>query len=70
MGLAMTGLSFRDLQNYTTLKRCGNLLRLPYCFRDLQNYTTLKQFKQLIQHTRSFRDLQNYTTLKPCLGVE
>ena len=34
--------SFRDLQNYTTLKP-GPCLSNPYfSFRDLQNYTTLK----------------------------
>ena len=36
-------LSFRDLQNYTTLKLKKNLYRRLYSFRDLQNYTTLKQ---------------------------
>ena len=35
--------SFRDLQNYTTLKPTDiKLLRL-WGFRDLQNYTTLKR---------------------------
>ena len=36
-------LSFRDLQNYTTLKRHRFYSRHYRCFRDLQNYTTLKQ---------------------------
>ena len=36
-------LRFRDLQNYTTLKRSGRELYGYAGFRDLQNYTTLKQ---------------------------
>ena len=35
-------LSFRDLQNYTTLKHFYYEYSLVLCFRDLQNYTTLK----------------------------
>ena len=62
--------SFRDLQNYTTLKLevhsfCGNT-----CFRDLQNYTTLKLSASLLPLPMSFRDLQNYTTLKPQIKFE
>ena len=34
--------SFRDLQNYTTLKLLACLRLHGACFRDLQNYTTLK----------------------------
>ena len=34
--------SFRDLQNYTTLKPYGKVLNTLRSFRDLQNYTTLK----------------------------
>ena len=34
---------FRDLQNYTTLKRNCTSLNSPVRFRDLQNYTTLKR---------------------------
>ena len=34
--------SFRDLQNYTTLKLQKTLLNKYRRFRDLQNYTTLK----------------------------
>ena len=36
-------MSFRDLQNYTTLKRQPPILANTTCFRDLQNYTTLKR---------------------------
>ena len=36
------GHSFRDLQNYTTLKRPYLAVLLLRRFRDLQNYTTLK----------------------------
>ena len=34
--------SFRDLQNYTTLKRPSYPFKPVHRFRDLQNYTTLK----------------------------
>ena len=34
---------FRDLQNYTTLKRQVIQLFVDASFRDLQNYTTLKR---------------------------
>ena len=34
--------SFRDLQNYTTLKQKHNGKHDRASFRDLQNYTTLK----------------------------
>ena len=34
--------SFRDLQNYTTLKQHCLVTRMHFSFRDLQNYTTLK----------------------------
>ncbi len=34
--------SFRDLQNYTTLKLSPVCNDRPPSFRDLQNYTTLK----------------------------
>ena len=34
--------SFRDLQNYTTLKLEKLETSINFCFRDLQNYTTLK----------------------------
>ena len=30
--------SFRDLQNYTTLKLAIAVYRINLCFRDLQNY--------------------------------
>ena len=56
--------SFRDLQNYTTLKLiCGIKVTFD-SFRDLQNYTTLKL--QALDYSKDigFRDLQNYTTLK------
>ena len=39
----MVNLSFRDLQNYTTLKRNFGYYIAFRSFRDLQNYTTLKQ---------------------------
>ena len=39
----MYGKGFRDLQNYTTLKRLGILDLYLASFRDLQNYTTLKR---------------------------
>ena len=56
---------FRDLQNYTTLKRiCRPYSRLNG-FRDLQNYTTLKRRQHTLFNKHRFRDLQNYTTLKP-----
>ena len=35
-------IGFRDLQNYTTLKRMPGVGEQVLCFRDLQNYTTLK----------------------------
>ena len=35
--------SFRDLQNYTTLKQMEYINIVQNGFRDLQNYTTLKQ---------------------------
>ena len=35
--------SFRDLQNYTTLKLASTRPKMKPSFRDLQNYTTLKQ---------------------------
>ena len=35
--------SFRDLQNYTTLKQGYDAVMYRNGFRDLQNYTTLKQ---------------------------
>ena len=37
--------SFRDLQNYTTLKQPIYDKPIAIRFRDLQNYTTLKQSK-------------------------
>ena len=60
----MIFLSFRDLQNYTTLKLHLLLHFLQNCFRDLQNYTTLKLKNPDSVDLLSFRDLQNYTTLK------
>ena len=36
-------MSFRDLQNYTTLKLSEISKDYEICFRDLQNYTTLKR---------------------------
>ena len=57
-------LSFRDLQNYTTLKLTSTVYSLSTCFRDLQNYTTLKLTNRGNAGNFSFRDLQNYTTLK------
>ena len=59
-------LRFRDLQNYTTLKRVNEIVVEGNCFRDLQNYTTLKLAEHILRLPISFRDLQNYTTLKPC----
>ena len=35
-------MSFRDLQNYTTLKHMVTTQDAETSFRDLQNYTTLK----------------------------
>ena len=35
-------LSFRGLQNYTTLKHAFDDMPVPEGFRGLQNYTTLK----------------------------
>ena len=40
--ILLNHISFRDLQNYTTLKRTLLKYLLPKRFRDLQNYTTLK----------------------------
>ena len=57
-------MSFRDLQNYTTLKLRSKLFFNRISFRDLQNYTTLKQSIWIHNEYASFRDLQNYTTLK------
>ena len=59
--------NFRNLQNYTTLKRILYPLNNRYSFRDLQNYTTLKRFVARLINLNGFRDLQNYTTLKPKL---
>ena len=65
MGKARRGMiSFRDLQNYTTLKHPFYFSTLDKCFRDLQNYTTLKQRVMEELSEQRFRDLQNYTTLK------
>ena len=61
---------FRDLQNYTTLKRWEEAVQQLGCFRDLQNYTTLKLKLDGNQRNTSFRDLQNYTTLKPQIKFE
>ena len=38
----LNDLCFRDLQNYTTLKRVIEIKEFVDSFRDLQNYTTLK----------------------------
>ena len=57
-------ISFRDLQNYTTLKPKDMCDNIDDCFRDLQNYTTLKHSEANAQGALGFRDLQNYTTLK------
>ena len=62
--------SFRDLQNYTTLKRRNGVTLPNYSFRDLQNYTTLKRLGGSMNDKISFRDLQNYTTLKPQIKFE
>ena len=59
---------FRDLQNYTTLKRLRLSDNIGYGFRDLQNYTTLKPLVHMIHIFIGFRDLQNYTTLKHSTG--
>ena len=56
--------SFRDLQNYTTLKLIRKEGPELNGFRDLQNYTTLKLHPLLLLRSPRFRDLQNYTTLK------
>ena len=56
--------SFRDLQNYTTLKQGYCFQYKKFSFRDLQNYTTLKHIILLAKNEIGFRDLQNYTTLK------
>ena len=61
---------FRDLQNYTTLKRQTLSLCLITSFRDLQNYTTLKLIDLSLGLRKRFRDLQNYTTLKPQIKFE
>ena len=62
--------SFRDLQNYTTLKQASGAVHRFHSFRDLQNYTTLKPSQFQIIAKVSFRDLQNYTTLKPQIKFE
>ena len=64
MMVISTVLRFRDLQNYTTLKRKSLATEATSSFRDLQNYTTLKQHFGSLDNSASFRDLQNYTTLK------
>ena len=61
---------FRDLQNYTTLKRVVSHSLAFACFRDLQNYTTLKHSPLNSKTNDGFRDLQNYTTLKPQIKFE
>ena len=62
--------SFRDLQNYTTLKLVGSTISQAFSFRDLQNYTTLKRHTTITHYYSRFRDLQNYTTLKPQIKFE
>ena len=62
--------SFRDLQNYTTLKQELIYIHTRIRFRDLQNYTTLKRMNKANTGQYSFRDLQNYTTLKPQIIFE
>ena len=62
--------SFRDLQNYTTLKPDFGTKELLQSFRDLQNYTTLKLGGWHAYDIPGFRDLQNYTTLKPQIKFE
>ena len=57
--------SFRDLQNYTTLKPIIRAYHGSSGFRDSQNYTTLKLVARNQNFEYSFRDSQNYTTLKP-----
>ena len=43
MGMyTILAISFRDLQNYTTLKQQADTFDSLKGFRDLQNYTTLK----------------------------
>ena len=57
-------ISFRSLQNYTTLKHNYVAFQSYESFRSLQNYTTLKQHIQHSFFGFCFRSLQNYTTLK------
>ena len=64
MRLRLSYPSFRDLQNYTTLKQKGGIMPELVGFRDLQNYTTLKPDIGCLNRNFCFRDLQNYTTLK------
>ena len=47
-------LSFRDLQNYTTLKRIFNTILRYASFRDLQNYTTLKRYSNVMDQYIQF----------------
>ena len=60
--------NFRDLQNYTTLKRIGKSMGRRWRFRGLQNYTTLKQEFREWMGEDGFRGLQNDTTLKRMLS--
>ena len=59
--------SFRGLQNYTTLKLQDCFQYEYFRFRGLQNYTTLKHPSMYTAKAVSFRGLQNYTTLKQTL---
>ena len=57
-------ISFRHLQNYTTLKQVRIMQDDNLGLRHLQNYTTLKQHYERIIQSNGLRHLQNYTTLK------
>ena len=58
-------LPLRPLQNYTALKRKGDVKNLVGSLRPLQNYTALKLDKIATQSHFCLRPLQNYTALKP-----
>ena len=57
-------ISFKHLQNCTTLKQVKPFRSGVQRLRHLQNYTTLKQDKVKAAKNSCLRHLQNYTTLK------
>ena len=57
-------ISFRHLQNHTTLKPPCFCSSIASRLRHLQNYTTLKPNLQNTATMTRLRHLQNYTTLK------